>query len=240
MSRRVVVGDVHGCARELADLLKVVGLSGDDELVLVGDLVVRGPDPHGVLALVAEHGGRAVRGNHEHRLLRWHALTGVAAAELSDRERRLLDNPWLRATADVIDDEGWALLHALPLWLSLDDPELLVVHAGLVPGVALEAQKEEHLLFLRAIEDDGTPTKARDVGTPWGALYQGPPHVVFGHYAQAQPQLHPWATGLDTGCVYGGALTALVLDDGQPVAAPAERAAQLVSVPAHAVHYPIG
>jgi hypothetical protein len=49
----------------------------------------------------------------------------------------------------------------------------------------------------------------------WGAAYAGPPHVVFGHNAAPGLQLHPWATGLDTGCVYGGRLTAMILAPGQ-------------------------
>jgi hypothetical protein len=65
----IIIGDVHGCADELSELLGRVGPGAGDQVVFVGDLVARGPDSPGVLRLVRELGARAVRGNHEERLL---------------------------------------------------------------------------------------------------------------------------------------------------------------------------
>jgi len=66
-------------------------------------------------------------------------------------------------------------------------------------------------------------------GPLWGASYEGPPHIVFGHNARKDPQLHAHATGLDTACVYGGELTALVLPAGARLPPPNERRDLLVS-----------
>jgi hypothetical protein len=66
----------------------------------------------------------------------------------------------------------------------------------------------------------------------WGARYRESPHVVFGHNALPEPQIHAHATGIDTGCVYGNRLTAMVLDEGEPPPPQKERAGVLVSVPA--------
>ena len=66
----------------------------------------------------------------------------------------------------------------------------------------------------------------------WGERYTGPPHVVFGHNALPAPQIHRWATGLDTGAVYGGRLTAMVLLPREKPPPAGERASVLVSVPA--------
>jgi hypothetical protein len=90
---------------------------------------------------------------------------------------------------------------------------------------------------IRTVRKDGRPS-ARDGRILWGARYQGPPHVVFGHNAAPGLQLHRWATGLDTGCVYGGALTAIVLAESQkiPLAYSARRAL-LVSQAAARIYY---
>lgn len=219
MGRTIVVGDVHGCVDELDRLLDAVALGAADRLVFVGDLVARGPDSIAVLERVRTTGARAVRGNHEARLLDWRS--GGASAALGKAHREV---------AAAMDDDDWALLEALPLWLELPEHEALVVHAGLVPGVPLEEQRPTDLVHLRVVEDvAGGPV-------PWASLHRGPPHVVFGHDAVRGLQLHPWATGLDTGCVYGGALTALVLAAGEAVARdPAAR--RLVRVPAAKAYF---
>ena len=240
--RTIVIGDVHGCADELDELLGNVGVGDDDDLLFVGDLVVRGPKPAEVLALIRRHGGRAVRGNHAHRLLRWRALHGAAGGatdDLTALDRRVIESKALRRTAAEIDERGWELIASLPLWLDVHGGRLRVVHGGVVPGVPIDEQAERHLLYLRGIDDDGTPTERRDDGTVWGALYEGPPHVVFGHNARSEPQLHPWATGLDTGCVYGGALTALVLDRGAAVPPVRDRGDALVVVPARRTYHQV-
>lgn len=240
--RTIAIGDVHGCADELEDLLAEVALRDDDDLLFVGDLVVRGPKPSRVLELVARHGGRAVRGNHEHRLLRWRALQGESDGDRDDLtalDRRVIESKTLRRTAAEIDEEGWALLASLPLWLDAHRGALRIVHAGLAPGVPITAQTERTLLYVRGIDEDGEPTELRDVGFPWGALYEGPPHVAFGHNARREPQIHPWATGLDTGCVYGGALTALVLNFGAPIPPVTDRRDALVCVPARRTYHAV-
>jgi len=85
-----------------------------------------------------------------------------------------------------------------------------VVHAGVDPRVRFEAQHPHTLLHIRRVHQG-----KREV--LWGQAYYGPPHVVFGHNALPGLQLHAWATGLDTGCVYGGRLTALVLGPGEKI-----------------------
>src|SRR5690606_3562469 len=78
---------------------------------------------------------------------------------------------------------------------------------------------------------DGTATSSWRQRS-WAADYQGPPHIVFGHNALSGIQLYPHATGLDSGCVYGGRLTALVLERNSPVPPLRQRHAALHSVAA--------
>lgn len=230
MGRAIIVGDVHGCSSELRTLLdRVAYTPGSDTLVFVGDLIARGPDSLGVLDVVRETRGVVVRGNHEDRLLAWkRAMDARARGEfaLPPDLGRLHSE-----VAHALRPEDWALLEATPITQLLEPNKTLVVHAGLVPGVALEAQDPAIMMRIRSIGDRG---EARDHGgaTPWGARWVGPPHVVFGHAASLEPQMHPFATGVDTGCVYGGYLTAMVLADGQEPPPVADRVSVLVSVPA--------
>lgn len=230
MDRWVIVGDVHGCSAELDDLLDRVGISAGDGLVFVGDLVAKGPRSREVMKRARELGAQVALGNHEERVLE------ARRARRAGRPLPKLDKTHA-ALLDDLDAEEWAMLEALPLWLELEDG-LRVVHAGLVPGIPMAEQDPYHLTHLRSISDAGEPSSKW--GPPWGARYRGPPHVVFGHNARKDPQLHPDATGLDTGCVYGGRLTALVLPKGKAPPAPAERADALVSVRAHEAYSDYG
>ncbi|MEM9694571.1 MAG: metallophosphoesterase [Myxococcota bacterium] len=228
-ARTIIVGDVHGCADELEDLFDAIGLTTDDRLVMVGDLVQRGPHPERVLHLVMEAGGQSVRGNHEDRLLRW--LRHPRNQGFRDHELRRLDRELAR-TADRLDTSAWDFVKAMPLWLDLEEHGVRVVHAGVVPGQPIDAAPRRALLYMRSLDDDGNPRERRQEGQPWASRYRGPPHVVFGHDAVRGLQLHPWATGLDTGCVYGGRLSALVLKRGEPLAEGERRHEQIASVPA--------
>lgn len=222
MPRTILVGDVHGCRAELEALLAKVSFATGDRLVMVGDLVVRGPDPAGTLDLLASLGARAVRGNHEDRLLR--CREGSAAAGEAQR-----------ATLAALKARHWAFIEALPLWLDLPGHGVRVVHAGVVPGVPIERQAPRALMFMRCLDAKGEPVEKRGDAL-WGAAYRGRPHVVFGHNAMEAPQIHRDATGLDTGCVYGGRLTALVLDEGEGPPPASEREGALVSVRARKRH----
>jgi hypothetical protein len=229
VARTILIGDVHGCAVELSELLEQLAPTSSDRVVFVGDLVARGPDSRGVLRIVREIGALCVRGNHEEKLLagRHAQHTGAAKPKLGRSHAELVA---------ALDEQEWAQLGALPVRLELS-PTLWVVHAGVVPGVAWEEQDPWLLTHIRSIADDGTPSARW--GRPWGVTYRGP-HIVFGHNAQRLPQLHVDATGIDTACVYGGALTALVLLDGAPIPAPSERADALVSVTAKQAYVDYG
>lgn len=232
MGRTIVVGDVHGCASELERLLRELALTPSDRLVFVGDLVARGPDTLGVLAIVRRTNAEVVRGNHEQKLLTWRARAASGDAEISLGR-------WHRQVADALTEADWALLEATPLSLDLPEHDARVVHAGVLPGLPFEDQEAETLLHVRAITvQPATQEPTRAVTLPWGRLYAGPPHMVFGHAAIDGLQLHPWATGLDTGCVYGGRLSALVLAANEPVPRdPEARGAKIHSVPAERIHF---
>jgi len=175
--------------------------------------------------VMREVGARGVRGNHDDGLAKWRASGGTVALGKSARK-----------VAALLTDADFELLESLPLWLDLDDHGVRLVHAGVIPGVPIEAQPSDALLLMRYLGPNDEPIEKG--GTVlWGTRYEGPPHVVFGHNARFEPQLHPWATGIDTAVVYGGLLTALVLDQGEPVPPISERRRALVSVAAKERYY---
>lgn len=232
MSRTIWVGDVHGCAPELSDLLEKVGLSTEDRLVFVGDLVARGPDTPGVVKMARELNATCVRGNHEHRMIlaRRAKLDGKKGPRLSPSHQQVL--------LDLLD-EDWAYLESLPLSLEFPEHQLVVVHAGLLPGVLIKDQDPWTLMHIRSL----TSLKAasdRYAERSWAADFLGPFHVVFGHNAQAGLQIHPFATGLDSACVYGGELSALVLEQDQRPPPVAERQDCIVSVSARDTYADLG
>jgi hypothetical protein len=217
MPRTIVVGDVHGCSDELERLLDEVRAERTDRLVFVGDLVAKGPDSIGVLRMVRARRAEAVLGNHDVHLLRVHRARAAhePPPDVSDSIKKL---------ARKLDDDDWKWLSSLPYSIAIREHGTLVVHAGLVPGVPLEKQRPEDLLTMRSIRADGTASKRIEDGEPWASKWQGPEHVYFGHDAVRGLQRWPFATGLDTGCVYGGRLTACVLPGRELVSVKAKRA----------------
>jgi hypothetical protein len=224
MQRTIVIGDVHGCIDELEALLgpKAASWQRGDRLVLVGDIVAKGPDSAAVVALAREGGALAVMGNHDHRVLHFR---DVQRGKAKDDHQPKPDQQQVLETLTAAD---WKFLESMPLFVRLGPeqkggPETAVVHGGAVAGVPLEQQDPEHLMCLRSIREDGKPTK-KLAGTPWASLWRGPERLVFGHDAVRGLQQYEWATGLDTGCVYGGKLTALVLPERRLVSVEAKRA----------------
>jgi hypothetical protein len=214
--RSIFIGDVHGCLDELQALLAKLGVSREERLVFVGDLVAKGPDSEGVVALARELGALCVLGNHDDAVLRYRR------AQRTGEAPRL--KPGHLAVAQSLEEDDWRWLEEVPLFLRFPELNVEVVHAGVVPGKRLEAQARDDLLTMRTLRPDGTASSRIDDGPLWPERYQGPSHVVFGHNAISGLQRSPHATGLDTGCVYGRSLTALVLPEPSLVSVDARRA----------------
>lgn len=210
MPKTIIIGDIHGCYAELLDLLDRLEVASDDKLICVGDLIVKGPRNREVLDLfIDDPRFSSVLGNHDRGILRgWRQ--GKILKPDQDRCRRELE----------IDRARYEkYLAALPTSIKFDD--YAVVHAGVRPGIDLAAQAENDLVVLRTL---GRPDPASRDGVPWYDVYDGDEFVFFGHWAAGGVRRGRRALGLDTACVYGGRLTAYVVEDDRLVDVPARAA----------------
>src|SRR5262252_8786732 len=112
--RTVIVGDVHGCAGELATLLDRIGFTSGDRLIFVGDLVARGPDSLGVLDIARRTGAIIVRGNHEQKLLSWRRAREDWVHGRADAKAPL--GRLHREVARELRPVDWTLLETSPLF----------------------------------------------------------------------------------------------------------------------------
>jgi bis(5'-nucleosyl)-tetraphosphatase (symmetrical) len=208
--RVIIVGDVHGCADELKLLLQktLFDKSKGDQLLLVGDLVRKGPKNGEVIDVVMENEGISVRGNHDHYAI------------LDSQNKLQLNSKQLQ------------YLSSMPLALSFQFQNLpyYIVHAGLLPGTKPVENDMMEMMTMRNVirnssnnnnvENSWHASTKTSEGLPWAEAWFGPQHVIFGHDAKRKLQQCKYATGLDSGCVYGGELTALVLPGHELVNVP--------------------
>ncbi len=232
-----VIGDVHGCRGELADLLHALGyvVERDDALrpvgarhpgrrrvVFLGDLVDRGPDTPGVLRLamgmVAAGDAIAVPGNHENKLLR--ALRGrdvqVTHGLAESLAQLAAEPPEFRAAVQ-------AFLDGLISHYVLDDGKLVVAHAGLIERYQGRASARVRDFCLYGQTSGETDEFGLPVRYPWADEYRGQAMVLYGHTPVPSPEWVNNTLCLDTGCVFGGRLTALRYPERELVGAPAAR-----------------
>jgi protein phosphatase len=232
-----VIGDVHGCRSELESLLLELGyaLSRDDDgrpadavhpdgrkAVFLGDLVDRGPDTPGVLRLVmgmvANGNALCVPGNHENKLVR--ALKGrkvQISHGLAETLTQLAEQPpEFRAQAEQF-------CYDLVSHLVLDDGKLVVAHAGLKEAYHGRASGRVRSFALYGDTTGETDDYGLPVRYPWAADYRGRAMVLYGHTPTPETEWVNNTMCLDTGCVFGGKLTALRYPEKDVVSVPGER-----------------
>lgn len=210
--RLIAIGDIHGCAREFADLLAKLSLRRDDRVVLLGDLINRGPDSATVLDLAREHATASLLGNHELRLLNYRKTDDPSHLRKSDFD-----------TLKQLRRKDWDYLEAMPLTYYDDESDTVFVHGGFLPGKAWHKQPARIVTRIQVVDKSGEARKRSEApqAPHWSELWQGPPFVVYGHTPRADISKRKWSLGIDTSCVMGGALTACILPEKRIVQARA-------------------
>lgn len=208
--RTIVIGDIHGCYNELVDMIQTLETEGEynkntDRLIFLGDYIDRGKDSNKVVKYIRELQRNndnviALMGNHEDMCIAYN-------------KDKFANYDWLGngadATLESYDDERQFMsdlmwMKTLPLYY--EDEHFIYVHAGINVYKPMNEQRRDHLLWVRE-----------------SFIYSNTPYdkkVIFGHTPSLLVGRHttPYYTqtgniGVDTGCVYGGCLTALIIED---------------------------
>lgn len=204
MKRTLYIGDVHGCAYELESIIDAFGfVEGSDSLYQTGDIINKGPDMLRCFSLIEKFGIKTVRGNHEEHLI--HMIESDESSwteKQKQRFARLPMNDWQYIYQTV---KKWPLYR--------DTPFALLVHAGLEPGKKnLDEMSPKVLLSIREWN-----------GKPWFEQVSWEKTVIFGHWAKMGLVQKPNFIGLDSGCVYGKALSAYCPEEDKFYSIPAKR-----------------
>ena len=228
-----IIGDIHGCYDELAELLTTLGYevapdgtgahhANNRRAFFVGDLVDRGPATPAVLRLamgmVDDGDALCVPGNHEAKLLR--ALQGRnvrATHGLAESLEQLAKEPpeFSTRVAEFID--------GLVSHLVLDDGRLVVAHAGLRADMHGRASGAVKSFALYGDTTGETDEFGLPVRYPWAEDYRGDAMVVYGHTPVPEATWVNRTICVDTGCVFGGKLTALRYPERELVSVPAKQ-----------------
>ena len=216
-----IIGDIHGCFAELSHLLQQLGYSvGQDDqgfyathpqgrkLVFVGDLVDRGPQSPQVLQLVMRlvKAGQAlcVLGNHEAKLLKW-----LQGRDIKIAHGLAQTIEQLTPTSDAFKAEVTEFLNGLISHYWLDNGKLAVAHAGIKENMLARASGAIKAFCMYGDTTGETDEFGLPVRYPWAMDYRGNTMIVYGHTPTPKAEWLNKTICLDTGCVFGGYLTAL-------------------------------
>ena len=200
-----IIGDIHGCLNTLKRLMnKIPWRPKKDRLIFVGDYIDRGEDPKGVVDFIItlskdSNKVECLLGNHEAMLLDYlkgrnrdlYLFNGGTTTLASYRSSRKDEND------PLIPEEHMSFYNELKPYIELDD--YYVVHAGFRPGINIEDQSLEDMVWIRYEFIDSS--------------YNFGKKVIFGHTPFKEPIVLPTKIGIDTGAVYGNKLTCLQLPE---------------------------
>jgi len=215
--RTIIYGDIHGCLEEFKELrLKVNPLDSDQEIV-IGDILDRGPHSNELLKYIRKNKISSILGNHEYKYIRYKKHQDNFIKH-NVKNPILLDDNKLNIFNNL-SNEDFEYLQFLPLYLKIGN--LTLIHAGITNKInLLDANKKEleNTLWIRMLDENQNPLsleKTNQINAKfWTEYYDGSQGViVYGHNVFDDVKVDKYSIGIDTGCVYGNKLTALILND---------------------------
>jgi serine/threonine protein phosphatase 1 len=207
--RLIFVGDIHGCYDEMVELLDRIDPTGRDVVVSCGDIVRKGPEVTRCLDLWRARNYLAVLGNNEMKILR--------LAESAVKRLLWLPDRALLHRKDLLD-----YIRTWPLFIDFPREGVSAVHGGVLPGTEIteaSIRKQRDVVHrLRYVRQVGGKWEMARKGDEkpddalWSDVWNGNRTIAYGHTPLQEPRIDKKAIGLDTGCVYGGKLSAAIFD----------------------------
>lgn len=190
--RTIFIGDVHGCLEELIKMIDRLKIK-NDRVILLGDLINRGPDSVGVVKFVYENQFECLMGNHEYEYL-----------------ENFKNNQHYQELYQQLGEKLHSWIKIRPYFI--EEKNFIAVHAGLISEQSLEETKPTILTSIRTYKN-----------IPWYEYYKGKKYVIYGHWARKGLTIRNNTIGLDSGCVYGKFLSAFILEEKKIIQIPAKK-----------------
>lgn len=215
MPRTIAIGDVHGCADEFEELLNALELEPEDRVIQVGDLINRGPKSHKTVKLAREYNVKCILGNHELRIMNARKTENTSLLKEYDYE-----------TIDQLTKNDWKFLKKMSKYIYNAKLDTVFVHGGFLPNEPWQEQSLDIITNIQVVDEKGRAAKRSDAPDEpsWAISWGGAPFVVYGHTPRPNVLNLPGSIGIDTGCVYGGHLTAYIIEEKSLVQVRAKEA----------------
>ncbi|MFX1256511.1 MAG: metallophosphoesterase [Promethearchaeota archaeon] len=210
--KRLIIGDIHGCYKELRELINKAKISSKDEIVALGDILDRGPESPQVFEFFkTQKNARSILGNHERKhILSFRGLTKPALSQLITRQQFGADRYF-----EVIKE-----LNNFPRFIEL--PEAILIHGCFEPNISLDQQRDIVLVG----STSGEKYLKKQYPLPWYKLYNGDKPLIVGHrdyMGNGKPFIYQDCVFcIDTGCCRGRALTGIILPDFHIISVPSQ------------------
>lgn len=221
--RTIFIGDVHGTIDEFREILQLVDVKSPNvRVICLGDLNDRGPDSVGCIRLAKELNLECIRGNHEDRLIKWLHNNGPKSS---------------KNYYDQLSKDDISYIENMPSYIELD--AVIAVHAGVKPNIPMPQQRKDDLMYIRYTDKDRRFISLKKINKhgkeELGAMFWtefGPfnKNIVYGHNVHSLTDIRidrydngTAAYGIDTGCCFGGNLSALLWETKEIVQVKAKK-----------------
>lgn len=220
--KTVIISDIHGCYDEFLELLDLIKYNKKDHrLIVLGDMVDRGPKSDLVVRKLMSMDIEVTQGNHDSKMVRWRKHNQKFHEDGTPNPMKKVAYYDYEQYLKINENEvNW--VKSLPPKIQINE-KFWGIHAGCVPNIKFEYQKFDALIRVRYVDKNGKMLSLpKDRKQPensyfWTELWDQPYSIIYGHHVHENPRIDRNANniciGIDGGVPFGGKLNALFLED---------------------------